>query len=323
MAPVMTTLTDRYLNEVARHLPRADQDDVCDELHGLIADTVESRSDNTQDKQATEHQVLAEMGEPSRLAASYSGRSLMLIGPRLYRRYINLLTVLLGIALPLFVAGHVILEITDGGGLPDILLSSVLVGLNLGAQLFTLVTVVFAIVDRTRRTPGSQWAPTDLPQHTNSGQKSRRTGTTVWVSVSVAAHIALFVLILWQQRAAPYTLEDGQQVPILNPELFSGWIWPILTGLAGVIIFDVIRASGRDWTLRLATVYTVPQALFFLPLAWVFSQQLIFDQRFLPDFNSGWQTPDEFYTAVALVLIVWFCWSTVDRFRATRRPHIR
>lgn len=317
----MTTLTDRYLNEVARHLPKASQDDVCDELHGLITDTLESRTLQSQDRQAAEHEVLCEMGEPSGLAANYTDRPLMLIGPRLYRRYINVLTVLLGTVLPLFVAGYAILEVTDGRDLFDIVLSSALVGLNLGAQLFTLVTVVFAILERTGRRAASQWTPADLPENPHpTDQAGRGKRSNLWLAVSLVAQIGLFVVILWQHRAAPYTLDNGDQVNILNPGLFSGWIWPILIGLAGVIILDVVRTSGRDWTSRLAAIYTLPQALFFLSLAWVFSQQLIFDQRFLTDFNSGWQTPDEFYTGIALILITWLALSTFDRFRLARRP---
>ncbi|WP_150462001.1 HAAS signaling domain-containing protein [Nesterenkonia ebinurensis] len=322
----MTTLTERYVDEVARYLPQDRQDDIRDELHGLITETVESRTHQSQDHQVAEHQVLTEMGEPAQLAASYTDRSMTLIGPRLYRSYISLLKVLPGTVVPLFTVGYAVLELTDGRDFTDILASSALVGLNLGAQLFTLVTVVFVILDRTDRTPDAKWSPSQLPKNRPASTKDAKPGraATAWLGLSIAVQVAVFILIVWQHRAAPYTLDDGSQVPVLEPELFSGWIWPILTGLAAVIILDVLRAAGRTWTIRFAAIYTVAQGLFFLPLAWVFSQQLIFDQRFLDHFNNhGWHTPDEFYTGIALILIIWFCWTTFDQFRTSRQADHR
>ena len=266
----------------------------------------------------------AEMSEPSHATADRAEQAMMLIGPRLYRRYIHLMRVILGVALPIFVTSYALLELIDGADFPAIVLSSFLAALNFGAQLFALVTIVFAIVDRTNRTgtlSGSLVAPAESsPARTDAKPDKSK---TLWISISIAVHVAVFVLIIWQEQATPYRLDDGTEVSILDPVLFSGWIWPILAGLAGVIVLDVIRAAGQDWTIRLATIYAIPQALFCLPLAWVFSQQLIFEQRFLTDFNNGWHTPDEFYTAIALILVAWFCWSTLDQFRAARQAQHR
>lgn len=319
----MSALTKRYLDEVARNLPKSRHEDIYDELLGLIADAVECRSHQTQDNQVAERQVLTEMGPPSELAASYSDRPFRLIGPALYAGYIHVLKILLGAVLPLFLAGNTVLELVDGTEVAGIVTSSALVAVNLGAQLFTLVTVAFAVLDRTGRTQTAPWTASQLPENTTATGPPQKKNAGAWLGISIAVQVALFILILWQHNAAPYTLANGEQVSILNPDLFSGWMWPILIGLASVIILDIIRASGKDWTIPFAVIYIAPQALFFLPLAWVFSQQLIFETRFLPDFNNGWQTPDEFYTAIAVILIAWFLWSAIDQFRTAHQTHQR
>ena len=35
----------------------------------------------------------------------------------------------------------------------------------------------------------------------------------------------------------------ADQRDVLDPALWSGWIWPILAGLAGLAVLDVVRAT--------------------------------------------------------------------------------
>lgn len=313
----MTTLTQRYVDEVSQHLPQRLRGETRDELRSLIVRTVESRSGDTNDRHTIEYNLLTELGPPSGLAANYCDRPLRLIGPDLYRRYIHLLKIVLGTVLPFLVLGHVGLELTDGTGFIDILRTSFVIAAHLGAQLFTLITLVFVGLERMGRTRVSPWTPADLGSESFIGMRQDNPGG-VRLRFSIAAHFVLVTLIVWQQHAVPYTLDGGGQVPIVNSDLFDGWMWPVLAGLLGIIVLDIVRLSGRAWNIWLASIYTVPQALVILPLAWAVSQQLLFDQRFLTDFNSGWQTPGEIYTAMALLVLIWFAGSTIDRFRSAR-----
>ncbi|MYX05477.1 hypothetical protein GTW98_01335 [Streptomyces sp. SID8375] len=108
-------------------------------------------------------------------------------------------------------------------------------------------------------------------------------------------HALLIALIVWQHTAQPYRTDGGIRLDVLDPGLWSGWIWPILAGLVGLATLDAIRAV-RVWTRALAVWSVCAEAAFALPLAWVLHRQEFFNPAFLSDVNGGWQTPDSFYT---------------------------
>lgn len=316
MAMSTTTLTERYIQEVVRRIPADQRDDVASELRTTIADTVEAR--DSADPVSAEREVLTEMGDPIRLAAGYADRPPVLIGPDLYPTYLRLLVVLLSTVLPVVTAVLVGIDLFDGKGLGSAIGTGISTVLTVGAQMIAWVTVVFAIVERSRHHDGvvgstDKWTPDDLPEPRRQNKRGASAcASAVWNAL-------LLGLIVWQHTAEPYRAAgaDGSvdRLQVLDPGLWSGWIWPILVGLAGLVVLDLVRVAAGRWTVPLAAWSAAAEALFALPLVWVLYQQRFFNPDFLTDFNGDWTTPDSFYTGVILVVLVMSGSAVFNRFR--------
>ncbi|MGY4971222.1 hypothetical protein ACWGCC_18780 [Streptomyces nigrescens] len=140
---------------------------------------------------------------------------------------------------------------------------------------------------RWAATVGGAWTPDDLPER----RVPKKRGAAAYAGV--VSHALLIALIVWQHTAQPYRTDGGIRLDVLDPGLWSGWIWPILAGLVGLVTLDAIRAV-RVWTRALAVWSACAEAAFALPLAWVLHRQEFFSPDFLSDVNGGWQTPDSF-----------------------------
>ena len=99
------TLTDRYVWAVQRSLPERQRHDIDRELRGTIADTIDGKIEGGTKPAVAEREVIAELGDPYRLAAGFADRPLHLIGPALFPDYVRLLKVLYVIVLPIAAAG--------------------------------------------------------------------------------------------------------------------------------------------------------------------------------------------------------------------------
>ncbi|GAA1106841.1 HAAS signaling domain-containing protein [Nocardiopsis composta] len=313
-----TALTERYVQEVVRRIPADQRGEVAAELRAVIADTVEARGPD--DPEAAERAVLAEMGDPVRLAADYSDRQPVLIGPDLYPAYVRLLAALLCTLLPVATVALAGLDVLDGEDIGSVIGTAVGTAVTVAAQLIAWVTVVFALVERSRGggriRRAAEWTPDDLPEPPRPDRGA--TASYLW-----AGWKALLIgLIVWQHTARPYRAAgaDGgiDRLEVLHPGLWSGWIWPMLAGLAGVVVLELVRVAARGWTLRTVGWYAAAEALFTLPFIWVAHRQMLFNPDFLTDFNGGWTTPDAFYTLLAAGAFAVSATAVANRFRAAR-----
>lgn len=298
------TLTERYVHEVVRRIPADQRDDVANELRATIADTVEAR--DTPDRDAAEREVLTEMGDPIRLAARYADRPLALIGPELYPTYVRLLTLLLATVLPIVTGVSVVLDVLDHNDAGSAVSEGIGTLITVGAQMIGWLTLVFALAERygrreVARTAGV-WTPDDLKE------VRRRPEGSATVYASAAWNALVIGLIVWQHLAEPY-----RGVPVLDPDLWSGWIWPILAGLAALVVLDLARAA-RGPSGPLAVGYAAAQALAALPMAWILYRQRFFN----PDFLAEVRVAEAFYTIAALGVLVVTGTEVVRRFRETR-----
>ncbi|UYM06489.1 HAAS signaling domain-containing protein [Solicola gregarius] len=305
------TLTDRYVDAVVRRIPADQRDDVAAELHTTIADTIDARDD---DHETAERTVITELGDPIRLAARYTGRPLALIGPALYPTYVRVLTLLLSTVLPLVTAVSVIVEIVDHNDAGSAVEAGLDTIITVGAQMIAWLTVVFAVMDRLQvrgRLPDI-WTPDRLPRVRRSDRAS--TGACA----SAAWNASLLVLILWQYSAEPY--HDGDtRLTILDPELWSGWIWPILAGFAAIVVLEIIRIRRRAWSVPLVAWYAAAQAAVALPLAWLFYDQRLLNPEFVAAVGDDQVAPDSWWSAAAVIVLIIGAVEIAKRFREARR----
>ncbi len=159
----MTSLTERYLAATLRGIPEKQRPDVERELRSSIADAVEDRVANGEDRVAAETAVLEELGNPTRLAAGMTGRPLYLIGPELFVAYRYILFLLLGIVVPIVGVVETVVEINGGAGIGSALLAGIGGALTVGVHVAFWVTLAFAIVSASigpcGRTPISRSSP--------------------------------------------------------------------------------------------------------------------------------------------------------------------
>lgn len=311
------TLTERYVHEVVRRIPADQRTDVADELRTTIADTIEARE--SADEQEAEREVIAEMGDPIRLAARYADRPLALIGPELYPAYVRLMVMLLSIVLPVVTAVIVVIDILENHTFGSAVGAGIGAVLTVGGQMIAWVTVTFALIERSRsrddvaKTTGT-WTPDDLPELRQQSDKG-----TASVCASLVWNALLIGLIVWQHIAKPFQTDGGDRLAVLAPALWSGWIWVIIAGLAGHLALELVRLWVRRWTIPMAIGYAVAEAAFALPLAWILYKREFFNPDFLASFNPDWMIPDAFYTVTVITVLVVGVVETVRRFREALR----
>ncbi|GAA4912498.1 hypothetical protein LX16_2382 [Stackebrandtia albiflava] len=305
------TLTERYVREVVKRLPADQRDDVADELRATIADTVDAHGG---DPAAAEHAVLTDMGDPIRLAARYADRPVALIGPVFYPAYIRLLKLLLSMVLPVVTVLMMTLEFFDGGDIGQVIGAGVGAALSVGAQMIAWLTVVFALVDRAGGRDAykpTEWTPDDLPElRATDDNRTTVIAAAVW-------NLVLAGLIVWQHTAP--TRLGGLRVEVMHPDLWSGMVWPMLAGLVGMAIVEVLRIAARRWTYGLATAYSAAGLVFALPLAWVLYRREFFNPEFLALFNEEFTVMDEFYTVAAIGVLAVVVAEILRRFMAAHR----
>jgi len=304
------TLTERYVREVVRRIPADQRDEVADELRATIADTVDAR--DGADREAAEHDVILEMGDPIRLAASYADRPLALIGPVFYPTYIRLLRMLLSIVLPIVVVVTVAVDIIENNDVGSAIGTGIGATVTVAAQMFGWLTAVFACIERWQPKGGNAqdpWTPDRLPDVKGTDKQAKgAVSSLVWYGFLIA-------LIVWQHFAQPVIL-GGNRLEVINPALWSTWVmWTILAGLAALMVIEMIRLAARRWTLSLAIAASVAEGLFAVPLIWVLYEREFFNPEFLAQVTVF----DEFYLITAIGVAVIGVVEVVNRFRLLSR----
>ena len=153
------TLVDRYLRAVRDHLPRAQQDDIINELSDNLQSRIEDEAAArgrplSEDEEAA---ILKEFGHPMAVAARYRGdeRSVTfgrrLIGPELFPTYMKVLATNVAITL-IFVA---IALVAGADALGGHLLASWCRSLSSSP----IVTAIFVFIDRRWISDPDGWDP--------------------------------------------------------------------------------------------------------------------------------------------------------------------
>jgi hypothetical protein len=252
------TLTDRYVIATLRRVPEKQRPEIDKELRAAIADDMDARIDQGDKPAAAEYATLKDMGDPYRLAASYSGHNLTLIGPDLYPVWIRSLKLVCWASLPIVAVVLAAIDFAQGRNVWASVFGPLGTTISVGIYLTFAVTVVFAIAERTQPKSADDkrrqvWTPESLaveiepPSITKWGDVlSQIVGTAFVVAALLIDHFAPFV----KDRA-------GHTVSVLDPHLSTFWIPFYLVLLALAIILEFVKVRVGRWRVGTAVAGTL------------------------------------------------------------------
>jgi hypothetical protein len=237
------TLTDRYIAATIAHLPLDQREEVQAELQASIADAVDAYPG---EQASAEKTVLEDLGDPERLAATYSNRPLALIGPTLYLAWKRLLKLLLWIVVPIIAVLAGVGSAVAGDGPASVLASAIGAGIGVGINMTFAVTVIFALLERygKEKDLADKWTIDDL---TEPPQASVSGGETITSAVGLLIGAAF---IVWQHVSPWTSTAEGEGLPILNPQLWSFVLPAVLVVMAVELVTVVMRHARGRWTMR-------------------------------------------------------------------------
>jgi hypothetical protein len=322
----MPSLTERYLAAALRGIPHNQKADVERELRSSIGDAVDDRVGAGESREAAERAVLEGLGDPARLATGMTGKPNYLIGPELFPAYRQLLTLLLGIVVPIVGIALGVVEIATGGTIGNAIVEGGGAALNVAVHLAFWVTLVFALIERydTAKESAAReladgglgvWTVDRLPE-VPTGRIS--IGETVGEVLTQIIGI-VFLLVL---RGLTWTdAQTGQQISILAPELTNLWLPFLVVVLVALIGFRIMLYLLGRWTMAMATVHTVIELAFALPVVYLAINGLLVNPAFAaavgyPPLAEG-DGPVMILIAIGVVLVT--AWEIVDGFRQARR----
>jgi hypothetical protein len=265
------TLVERYLRAVRDHLPRAEQDDIINELSDNLHSRIEDEAANHGRalNEMEEAAILKEFGHPMAVAARYRGdeRAVTfgqrLIGPELFPAYMKVLAVNVAITL-LIAAIALVAGATIWSGFTGILVPL--------AIQFTLVTAIFIAIDRRWIRDPDGWDPRtvnsmgpDVEVSTLDGIANQLLGKAHTRAVSVTTAVleigvTALVLTVALQFAPPV------RIGFLEPG--PGWrdaYWPGIAILVAAFATPILNLVRPRWTrFRVASRLAVDLAVIVL-----------------------------------------------------------
>ena len=246
-----SNLTDRYVAATLRRVPEKQRPEIERELRAAIADDLDARIEQGQSPVDAEYSVLAEMGDPYRLAASYTNHSLTLIGPDFYPAYIRSLKIVGWASLPIVFVVLAIIDFAQGKNVWGSIFGPLGSTITVAVYIAFVVTVMFAIADRaaashtTTDLSDMAWKPENLAVEVPAPNLTR------WGDViSQAVGSLLVVGFLLIDRFAPFVTagSKGHDVSILDARLWGFWIPLYFVLLALAVALEFVRVSVRRWS---------------------------------------------------------------------------
>lgn len=289
-----TTLTDRYVHAVLRQVPESRHDDLGAELRSTVGDMVDARVEAGEAPDAAERAALTELGEPVALAAQYTDVRLQLIGPRFYVVWkcltLQLLTWVPAL-IAVFVAG---LRVLDGEStVGEVLVDAGGAALGTAMQIVFWTTLVFAVVDRVA-TEVPEWSPDTLPE-----APADRDYSFTDAALGVSFNLVVAVVLVAQHFRSWVEGPGGEDVAVLDPALWSGWLPFLLVVIAAVTALEVWKYL-RGWTLGAVAGTVVTSVAFSAPVAWLAAEDRLLNPAFADAVDLSAGGLDNLNTAIAV-----------------------
>lgn len=261
----MSTLTARYVHATLRAVPESRRDDIGAELRASINDMIDARVADGEPDEVAERAVLTELGEPGRLASAYTGSPLHLIGPRYFLVWKRLMLNLLAWVPAIVAVVVVVIKLLEEAETSDVIGAAISATFTTAIQIALWTTLVFAILERVDVEDGIQeWTVDNLAEV--PGERAVSLGD----AVGGAAFIVLMMVALVGQHFRSWIEgPDGEDVPILNPDLWSGWLPFLLGALVVSLLIELWKYRLGRWTWPIAWTTIAASSAFALPVAWL------------------------------------------------------
>jgi len=231
-------LLNRYLQAVGRLLPKARREDIIAELRANILSQMEDREEAlarplTDDEQAA---ILQHHGNPTVIAGRYSERNLglafgvQLIGPELFPIYKRVLLLNLTIMGILAIVSPFIVP----AGTFESFLSPFVIQIS-------VITLIFVILDRNKRTVLDKWDPRKLPtlqDPPEDGPNARSVFNFVTLAVGIVWLAVLPEsphLFLWASDLGNLSL------PVKPMPQWIAFNWAIVTVASAQLVLQFFR----------------------------------------------------------------------------------
>lgn len=312
-----TSLTDRYVEAALRGTRSDERADLELELRGLIDDGIDAAvtADGTSRDDA-EIATLTELGDPSRLADRFRGRTAQLIGPAIYHQWLGLLKILLAVIVPILAAVTAFGAIADDERAAGVLAATIQAAAASAVQIIFWTTVVFAVIERfvPSTEESDDWSVADLPDLPDD---QAGVAETAW---SVATATFVIAAMFWQ-RGSTVVTDDGRAVPILEPSNWSFW-WPLIIALLVTEIAVVLVAFRQHrWTPPLFAVFAAVEVAFAAVVIWLISNDQLLNPMFVELIEWGdVEDPGRILTAgIGVAVVATSAWDIVEKARATWR----
>ena len=313
-----TPLPERYIAATVKDLPTELQAEVRPELEASIADAIEARMAQGEDRATAEREVLTDLGDPAVLAAGYTERPLQLIGPRVYLQWRHLLKLLLFIVPAAVFVVAAFAQVLAGGSFGDVLGAAIPAAISAVLHVCFWVTLIFAIIERSGTDTGITWDVDQLPE-----PREEHPGGSDLIASLVFLGLVLVALI-WDQIPGFIRINE-EAIPILNPDL---WPWAMfgLLGLVGLEIgFAIVLYVRRGWSTTLAIINTALSVLFFSWVITLLARGELFSEQLLGLAVNNGLNDDTLYTlavvfgfGVAIICL----WDTIDGWVKTYRVRV-
>ncbi len=237
-------LMERYIYAVTRRLPRKQQEDLSQELRGLIDDMLTERCGGRSPEEKDLRVVLTEIGSPQELYEKYNeDGEKYLIGPPYYSTYKFVMKiVLLATAAGLSIASAMlwVMEAMKPWEGILMLLSNIYQGL---LSAFAIVTILFVFFSRKKVSLGQPFNFDDLPPVPKKKEEIPKWECCAGI---VFAVIFLVVFLTVPQLICVFRTEDGAMLSVFDAAAVKDtWYLVVLFAACGIIREIVQLLEGR------------------------------------------------------------------------------
>lgn len=320
------SLIEKYLYNVTSRLPGKDRAEVEKELRADI----ESMLPEDYNEDDIIH-VLEQLGDPEIMADEYRGEKRYLIGPGLYDSYIKILELVGGIAICLGIFAVFIKsvqEIGQGFDIPSLLMNIVIGIAEICIGVFATVTLIFAVLERLRvsgRAKTEKWTVDHMEPIPDQRKSVSRVGAVVGIVLST---VFLLLLYFTPQLFGVHIWENGNLtiVPFFQLEELQRYYPAIFLLIMAAVTVNILKLITGQWTMKLALLNAVYNALTIIVLGTMLYKQTIFNVKFLEglanifempfdSFLAGWRSGSMVTIVVILLISVY---DSIDGFRRSK-----